>query len=210
MTRSGERQADFLARSGSSFPAITMNVSINVEQLRESGWVRVNGAVPVVLCNRLVAVLERELGVPVNDPSRWDACGDEMRDLVPIWGHQTQWDIRQYPNLHRIWAELWVLRSYACHWIHVDSTPLETGLCRTKRHSLGSQSLGRGETDCFKAYWRSPIQQSIKVDSAASPRSTAIKKRGPDTRLLTLTATKNGAPIQRGARSSMCPRRPAI
>jgi hypothetical protein len=68
---------------------------------------RVNGAVPVSLCNRLVDVLESALGVPVNDPSRWDAYGGEMRDLVPIWGHQAQWDIRQHPNLHHHWAKLW-------------------------------------------------------------------------------------------------------
>jgi hypothetical protein len=84
-----------------------MSVSIGVGQLRESGWARISGAVPIALCNRLVEVLESELGAPVNDPSRWDAYGAEMRDLVPIWGHQAQWDIRQHPNLHRIWAELW-------------------------------------------------------------------------------------------------------
>jgi len=84
-----------------------MSASIDVGQLRESGWARISGAVPMALCNRLVEVLESELGVPVNDPSRWDAYGGKMRDLVPIWGHQAQWDIRQHPILHRIWAELW-------------------------------------------------------------------------------------------------------
>jgi hypothetical protein len=69
-----------------------MSVSIDVGRLRESGWARISGAVPIALCNRLVEVLESELGVPVNDPSHWDAYGGEMRDLVPVWGHQTQWD----------------------------------------------------------------------------------------------------------------------
>jgi hypothetical protein len=50
---------------------------------------------------------ESELSVPLNDPSRWDTYGGEMRDLVPVWGHQAQWDIRQYPSLHQIWAALW-------------------------------------------------------------------------------------------------------
>jgi hypothetical protein len=52
-----------------------VNVSIDIDQLRKSGWVRVNGAVPVTLCNRLVAVLESELGVPANDSSRWNVAG---------------------------------------------------------------------------------------------------------------------------------------
>jgi hypothetical protein len=30
-----------------------------------------------------------------------------MRGLMPIWGDQAVWDVRQYPNLQRIWAELW-------------------------------------------------------------------------------------------------------
>jgi hypothetical protein len=84
-----------------------MNASIDINQLRKSGWARVNGAIPISLCNRLVDVMESELGVPVNDPSRWDDYSGDMRDLVPIWGHQAQWDIRQHPNLHHIWAELW-------------------------------------------------------------------------------------------------------
>jgi hypothetical protein len=27
--------------------------------------------------------------------------------MVPIWGHQTQWEIRQLPSLHRLWSTLW-------------------------------------------------------------------------------------------------------
>jgi hypothetical protein len=67
-----------------------------------------------------------------------------MRDLIPIWGHQTQWDIRQHPKLHRIWAALWgndVLRvslascrftppwrpgyaePYGLHWDHAPKAP---------------------------------------------------------------------------------------
>jgi len=84
-----------------------MSISFDVAHLREFGWVRINGAVPVKLCHRLLNVLETDLGVPINDPSRWDAYGGEPRDFVPIWGHQAQWDIRQHPNLHHIWATLY-------------------------------------------------------------------------------------------------------
>lgn len=68
---------------------------------------RVEGAVPVCLCRRLVDVLETGMGVPLYDQSRWHEYGGEPRDLVPIWGHQAQWDIRQHPELHPIWATLW-------------------------------------------------------------------------------------------------------
>jgi hypothetical protein len=82
-------------------------VPIDLAHLSEFGWLRVDQAVPVELCRRLVDVLEKEIGVPVHDPSRWHAYGGEMHDLVPIWGHQAQWDIRQHPSLHRVWATLW-------------------------------------------------------------------------------------------------------
>jgi hypothetical protein len=84
-----------------------MNVPIDTAHLCEFGWVRIDGAIPTELCDRLVDALDHDLGVPVHDPSRWDPYGCEMQDLVPMWGHQTQWDIRQHPNLHQIWATLW-------------------------------------------------------------------------------------------------------
>jgi hypothetical protein len=84
-----------------------MSLPIDSEHLRQFGWVRIAGAVPAALCERLVGVLEHELEIPVHDPARWHQHGGDMRDLVPIWGHQAQWDIRQHPNLHRIWATLW-------------------------------------------------------------------------------------------------------
>jgi hypothetical protein len=83
-----------------------MSITFDIAHLREFGWVRIHKAIPVELCNRLVEVLETELWVPVNDPSRWDNYGGEPRDFVPIWGHQAQWEIRQHTNLHRIWATL--------------------------------------------------------------------------------------------------------
>jgi hypothetical protein len=66
------------------------DVKINMDQLRENGWVRIEHAVPIELCKRLVDVLETELHVAIGDSSRWDAYGGEMRDLVPVWGHQAQ------------------------------------------------------------------------------------------------------------------------
>jgi hypothetical protein len=84
-----------------------MGVALDTAHLDRLGWVRVPRAVPEQLCACLVDVLERELGVPVHDPSRWHEHGGQMCDLIPIWGHQAQWDIRQHPGLHRIWAALW-------------------------------------------------------------------------------------------------------
>ena len=84
-----------------------MALFLDIPHLRRFGWMRVEGAVPVHLCGRLVEVLEAEIDVPVHDRSRWHRYGGEPRDLLPIWGHQAQWDIRQHLDLHRIWATLW-------------------------------------------------------------------------------------------------------
>jgi len=84
-----------------------MTLYLDIPHLDRFGWMRVEGGVPVRLCERLVEVLEAEMGVPVHDQLRWHEYGGEPHDLVPIWGHQAQWDIRQHPDLHRIWATLW-------------------------------------------------------------------------------------------------------
>jgi hypothetical protein len=84
-----------------------MSIYLDIPHLDRFGWTRIEGAVPVPLCERLVEILEAEMNVPVHDQSRWHEHGGEPRDFVPIWGHQTQWDIRQHPDFHRIWATLW-------------------------------------------------------------------------------------------------------
>jgi hypothetical protein len=109
-----------------------------LRDLERFGWICVEGAVPVRLCERLVEVLEAEMGVPLHDQLRWQEYGGEPHDLVPIWGHQAQWDIRQHPDLHRIWATLWKtdrlrvwLRFLPLH------TTLETRFRRAAGHPLG-------------------------------------------------------------------------
>jgi hypothetical protein len=81
----------------------TAPANSSIPHLHRFGWMRIESAVPVRLCERLVDVLETEMHVPVHDQSRWH----EPRDLIPIWGNQAQWDIRQHPDLNRIWTALW-------------------------------------------------------------------------------------------------------
>lgn len=84
-----------------------MSICLDIAHLGRFGWMRIEGAVPVQLCERLVEILEAEMDVPVHDQSRWHEYGGDPSDLIPIWGHQAQWDIRQHPDLHRVWATLW-------------------------------------------------------------------------------------------------------
>jgi hypothetical protein len=81
-------------------------LATDTAHLAREGWMRVSGAVPPGLCRALVEAMAAD-GVPANDPARWPEHGAWRRDLVPLWGHQTQWDIRQLPQLHALWAKLW-------------------------------------------------------------------------------------------------------
>lgn len=84
-----------------------MAIEVDLQHLQQHGWLRVSSAVPRELCEALVDALADELAVPLNEPTAWAQYGEEMGDLLPIWGHQTQWDIRQHPRLHEIWATIW-------------------------------------------------------------------------------------------------------
>lgn len=95
-----------------------MSIPIDSGHFDEFGWIKIDKAVPADLCASLVGVLEDELNVPVGDSNRWGEFGGEMQDLLPIWGHQAQWDIRQYPALHQIWATLW---NTTALWVSLDS-----------------------------------------------------------------------------------------
>jgi hypothetical protein len=81
-------------------------MKIDLDHFRRFGWVRIERVVPVALCERLTTVLETELGVPIHDAAQWDEYGGDGHDLLPIWGHQAQWDIRQHPQMHHAWSVL--------------------------------------------------------------------------------------------------------
>jgi hypothetical protein len=96
----------FGPRSLASNARGSMLTQTNLQQFRTEGWTRIRSAAPRALYARLVDVLIDDVGVPVNDPMRWDVYGGDMQDLLPIWGHQVQWDIRQHPAMHEIWSRL--------------------------------------------------------------------------------------------------------
>ena len=167
-----------------------MTVFLDVPHLRRVGWMRIEGAVPVRLCKRLVEALEVELDVPVHDRSRWHEYGGEPRDFVPIWGHQAQWDIRQHPDLHRIWAALcetdrrgvsldscrftppWqpgFAEPYGIHW---DHDPGDAG----KRMFQGVVAL----TDTAADQGGFRCVPSLFHDSAAWPRAPIIDRDGDE------------------------------
>jgi len=47
-----------------------MSIYLDILHLDRFGWTRIESAVPVPLCERLVEILEAEMNVPVHDQSR--------------------------------------------------------------------------------------------------------------------------------------------
>jgi hypothetical protein len=74
--------------------------------LIHSGYIVFRDAVPPLLCHAVLDALGDELDIRVDDPSSWRRISNRI-DQVPLWGHQSQWDIRQLSGLHAIWTALW-------------------------------------------------------------------------------------------------------
>jgi hypothetical protein len=74
--------------------------------LINDGYVVFRGVVPAEMCNAVLRAIGTELNIWVNDPGSWDRVSDEVEE-VPLRGPQSQWDIRQLPDLCRIWSTVW-------------------------------------------------------------------------------------------------------
>jgi hypothetical protein len=82
-------------------------VSLDVEAFPENGYAVVRGAVPAALCEALVVAIGEVSGLDAHRPETWYRDPPLAWDIVQVWGHQAQWDIRQHPALHRVGSALW-------------------------------------------------------------------------------------------------------
>lgn len=87
-----------------------MTIEIDARAVRagliNDGYVVFRNVVPVALCEAVLNAIETDLGIWVDDPPSWDRVSSEIEE-VPMRGHQSQWDIRQLPDLHAIWSTVW-------------------------------------------------------------------------------------------------------
>ncbi len=87
-----------------------MTIEIDARALRaglmNDGHVVFRNAVPVGLCRAVLNAIGTELGIWVDDPQTWDRVSSDIEE-VPLRGHQSQWDIRQLPDLYAIWTAVW-------------------------------------------------------------------------------------------------------
>jgi hypothetical protein len=87
-----------------------MTLNIDARSIRTSlsndGYIAFRGAVPSEFCERILQAIGDELGIWLREPASWDRVSSEL-DQIPLWGHQSQWNMRQLPELYEIWKTVW-------------------------------------------------------------------------------------------------------
>ena len=82
-------------------------------ELSRVGFVVLPEVVPVELCANVIDAMRERAGLYQDDPTTWDLLPTAI-DQVPMWGHQSQWEIRQLPVVYEAWSQaldthrLWV------------------------------------------------------------------------------------------------------
>lgn len=83
---------------------------MDLDQLRQDGFTVAEQVVAPELIDAVLAAVEAVEGFVLDDPATWAG----KHAMVPIWGHQALWDVRQHPPVHAVFAaacgteELWV------------------------------------------------------------------------------------------------------
>jgi hypothetical protein len=62
--------------------------------LENHGYFVWRQAVDPMLCKAVLDAIGNDIGIWVDQPSTWDRVSSQL-DQVPVWGHQSQWDIRR-------------------------------------------------------------------------------------------------------------------
>ena len=82
-----------------------MTLAIDARAVRSAltnhGYAVFRRAVAPPLCRAVLDAIDHELDIRVGDPASWGRVSAEV-DQVPLWGHQSQWDIRQLVGLHEV------------------------------------------------------------------------------------------------------------
>ena len=78
------------------------------------GYVVVPNAVPIALCNAVVETIFDFLGMDANNPNDWYRDPMPKGGMLEIYQTQSLWNVRQHPNLHQIFSEI-----YGTHKLNV-------------------------------------------------------------------------------------------
>lgn len=74
--------------------------------LENDGFFVVKATVPHSMCLAVLEAIRYDQGISVDNSDTWNRVSSQV-DQVPLWGHQSQWDIRQLPELHSVFSAVW-------------------------------------------------------------------------------------------------------
>ena len=76
-------------------------------QLMRQGWLVVPEVVPRVLCESVINAIEVFLNIRSDDPATWYEHSPSGHGIVPLHHSQALWNVRQYPAIHEVFADLY-------------------------------------------------------------------------------------------------------
>ncbi len=75
--------------------------------LETQGYVVVPNAVPVQLCENVIKTMFAFLGMDRDSPDDWYREPMPRGGMIELYQHQSLWDVRQHPKLHKIFSEIY-------------------------------------------------------------------------------------------------------
>jgi hypothetical protein len=75
------------------------------QQFHALGYMVIRNVVPSGLTGNAVREIAAFVGADLADSATWYGCAPELDGVVPMHHAQSLWDIRQFPNLYRIFTE---------------------------------------------------------------------------------------------------------
>lgn len=96
---------------------------------RENGYLHLQNVVPAKLINPVIDLIWEFQEMDPDDPESWyrrPPARVEMEELnfsgmVEVYNHQALWDVRQYPVIHQVFADLWGTEKL---WVTIDRVNL--------------------------------------------------------------------------------------
>ena len=76
-------------------------------ELFDKGYLVVEDVVPRELCEATLAATAEFLGIDADDPASWQARVSHGHGIVPLHHHPALWAVRQWPDVHRLFGELY-------------------------------------------------------------------------------------------------------
>ena len=92
------------------------------DHFNEYGYMVVENAVPIDLCNAVVDAIWAFLGMDPSDPDDWYRLPHEPPErpgigMVSMYWHQAMWDVYQHPRVHQLYSEVYGTDRL---WVHID------------------------------------------------------------------------------------------